>query len=62
MVGDNIRKIRKEKGLTIEKLAYKAGVTVSTVNRVEHNKGFRFDSLQKIANALNISIEEILKK
>lgn len=62
MVGDNVRKIREEKGLTIEKLAYKAEITASTVNRLEHNKGFRFSSLEKIANALDVSVEELLKK
>lgn len=62
MIGDNVKKIREEKGLTIEKLAYKAEISARTVNRIEHNKDFRLSNLQKIANALNVSIEEILKK
>jgi transcriptional regulator with XRE-family HTH domain len=37
-VGNRLRKVRKERGLTQEDVAHKAGVAVSQVGRIERGK------------------------
>lgn len=56
-VGENIRKYRKEKGLTQSELAHKTSLALSTIQRYE--KGHRqptMQVLQKIADALGIPV------
>lgn len=54
MVGANVRRLRKAKGLTQEQLAHEAGVAmryVAGVERGEENPSLRF--IVKIAKALD---------
>ncbi len=37
-IGENIRKLRKEKGLTLIELSSKSGVALATLSRIENNK------------------------
>ena len=60
-IGENIRKLRKEKKLTQKELADKSDLSEISIRRYE--KGINQPStktLQRIANALDISIETIL--
>jgi transcriptional regulator with XRE-family HTH domain len=55
IVGANIRRLRKAKGLTQEQLAHEAGVAmryVAGVERAEENPSLKF--LVKIAEALDV--------
>ncbi|MFA4939923.1 helix-turn-helix domain-containing protein [Brevundimonas sp.] len=55
IVGRNIRRLRKAKGLTQEQLAHDASVAmryVAGVERAEENPSLKF--LVKIADALNV--------
>lgn len=61
MLGDNIKTLRKNKGLTQEELAIKLNVVRQTVSKWE--KGFSVpdaDMLQKIADILEIDVKQLL--
>ena len=63
MIGDNIRKYRKKKGLSQDNLARAANIPYTTLTKIESNV-VRKPSVQnvaKIAKALEISIEELIK-
>jgi len=63
MIGDNIRKYRKKKGLSQDNLARAANIPYTTLTKIESNV-VRKPSVQnvaKIAKALDISIEELIK-
>lgn len=58
-----IKKLRKEKGLSQEKLARLADVANNTIIKIEagKNQNPTLDTLKKIAKALEISIDELIK-
>lgn len=57
-----LRRLRIERGLTQAQLAERAGLNRNTVLRLESTpgKGADVDTLQKLADALSISIRELL--
>ena len=56
-IGIRIKKFRKLSGLTIKRLADKAGVTQSYISQLENDKvNPSLGTLKKIANALNINM------
>ena len=60
--GDNVRKHRKNKGLSQEELAYKAGVHRTYIGMIERaEKNVTLLNIEKIANALEISISQLLE-
>ncbi len=60
-VGENIRAIRKRKGLTQKALGELLGVSQATVGQYETNKNPpKIETLQKIANKLGASVFELL--
>lgn len=59
-VGENIRDLRKQRGLSQEKLAFKAGINTSYMGQVERaEKSATIDSLEKIANALDVELGQL---
>ena len=61
----NIKKYRKEKGITQEELAIRSRYTWDFIRRIESKKAkksFSLSTLVNIANALEIPIEKLLKK
>ncbi|MGG1676886.1 helix-turn-helix domain-containing protein [Neobacillus sp. NRS-1170] len=60
--GDRLRRLRKEKGLTIRKLSELSGVAHSYLSQVETGKrGIpKVDTLEKIASGLNIPSVDLL--
>ncbi|AGK98199.1 helix-turn-helix domain-containing protein [Clostridium pasteurianum] len=62
MNGYNIKKIREEKHITINKLAELAGMSVGYLSDIENNKKKNptIDKIEKIADALGITIKELL--
>jgi len=63
VLGANIRRLRKAKGLTQEQLAHEAGMAmryVAGVERGEENPSLRF--LVKIAEALDTEPATLLKR
>ena len=59
---DNVRKARKKKGLSQDKLAREAGVTYNTVVKIEsaENKNPTIETLRNIAKALDVSVGELI--
>jgi len=60
-VGENIRKKRKKKGLTLEELGLEIGLTRMQVNRIEKGYNITMITLLKVAIALNMKPENLMK-
>lgn len=56
-IGEQIRNIRKEKGLTQKELAHRVGLSWQTISNVENNKYTSLKTLNKIAKVLDINIQ-----
>lgn len=55
-----LRRLRRERCLSQEALAFRANVTVSTLSRVERGENSpTWTTLRSIARALGLSIEEL---
>ena len=60
-IGENIRLLRKEKGLSQEQLALRADINASYMGQVERGeKNPTIDVLSKIAAALQTPLEEVV--
>lgn len=60
--GEKVREIRKEKGLSQEELAHKADLHRTYIGMIERaEKNITLINIEKIANALEVSIETLLK-
>lgn len=64
MLGENLQKYRKEKGLTKTQLGKKAKVHFNTIKNIE--KGIQSNSnittLEKLATALDVTVNDLIKK
>jgi len=61
--GRNVQKYRKEKEISQEKLAEIAGVHRTYVGMIERaEKNITLRNMEKIANALNVKIKDLLEK
>jgi transcriptional regulator with XRE-family HTH domain len=62
-IGENIKKIRTKEGLSQDDLAKKADLKYSTLAKIEGDfvKKPGVQMIAKIAKALNVSMEELLK-
>jgi len=63
MIGNNIRKIRKQKKLTQERLARQADISLNTLTKIESGfaKAPNIKTVVKIARALNVSVDELIR-
>lgn len=60
-VGENIRRIRKEKGLTLKQLGNMIGTTEAYIRAYEcGRRNPKLTSLEKIANALEVNVEALM--
>ena len=63
-LGENVKKYREEKGMTINELAQISGLRKEYIKKIEHGKacGVLLEKhLLKIAKCLNIKLSELLK-
>ena len=61
-LGRGVRAQRKARGLTQEELAYRADTTASVLGLIERGQdNFTIDTLSRILNALDVSIDDILE-
>lgn len=61
-VGENIRKLRKEKGLTQKQLGTLSGINEVQIRRYElggKNSNPKIETLKKIASALDVSVSDL---
>jgi transcriptional regulator with XRE-family HTH domain len=63
MLADNIKKFRKRLNLSQEELARKAGITYSTLIKLESgvNKNPTVKTLQQLAGALEVSLDQLVE-
>jgi len=61
-LAQNIKRLRKQLKLSQEELAKKAGITYSTLIKIESGKNDNptIKTLLKIAKALNVKIDDLL--
>jgi transcriptional regulator with XRE-family HTH domain len=64
MLAQNIKKLRKQRKLSQEELAKKAGVTYSTLIKLESgvNKNPTIKTIQQISAALEVTLDELTRK
>ena len=62
-ISKNLRKMREAKGLSQERLARMADVANNTIIKIESGKNQNptLDTLKKIAKALGISVDDLIK-
>ena len=62
MIGDNIRRIRKEKGYSINKLSKETGISLGYLSDLENNKAKNpsMDKLKTIAKFLETTLNDII--
>lgn len=62
-IGSNFKKRRAQKGYSLERVARLADLSLNTVVRLESgvNKNPTIETLTKIANALEVSVDDLLK-
>jgi transcriptional regulator with XRE-family HTH domain len=61
-IGERIKQARGEAGISQEALAHKAGVSLSTVTRLERNKHTgNLTTLRAVSDALEIPLGELVE-
>ena len=62
-IGFNFKKLRAQKGYSLEKVARLADLSLNTIVRLESgtNKNPTIETLAKIARALDVSIDDLIK-
>ncbi len=62
-IGKNLKKLRKQKGLSQDRLSKLADVSYNTVIKLESGgiTNPTIETLQKLAKALDTSVDELLK-
>jgi len=63
-IGKNIKRYRQEKGLSQDKLSKLADLSLNTVVKIELDESPNptIETIQKIAKALDVSVDDLLKK
>jgi transcriptional regulator with XRE-family HTH domain len=63
MLSDNVRRIRTKKGLSQDKLSKLAGVTLTTLVKIESgaNDNPKIKTLKAIADALEVSVCDLIE-
>jgi len=62
-IGVNIKRIRAEKGYSLEKVARLADLSLNTIVKVESgvNQNPTYETLTKIAKALEVKVDNLIK-
>jgi transcriptional regulator with XRE-family HTH domain len=63
-IAKNIKKLRQEKGISQDRLSKLADLSLNSIVNIEtgNNPNPTIETLEKIAKAFEISIDELLKK
>jgi transcriptional regulator with XRE-family HTH domain len=63
-IGKNIKKYRQKKGLSQDKLSKLANLSLNTVVKIELDESPNptIETIQRIAKALDVSVDDLLKK
>ena len=62
-ISDNLRKLRSKKGYSLEKIAHLADLSLNTIVKVENgvNQNPTIETLTKIAKALEVGVDDLIK-
>lgn len=61
-IGPRVRALRKSRNWTLEALSHNSGVSFSTISKLENNQvAATFDTMVKVAAALGLTFDELLK-
>ena len=62
-IAENIKKLRAKKGLSLEKIARLADLSLNTIVKVENgvNQNPTIETLTKISKALEIGVDDLIK-
>jgi transcriptional regulator with XRE-family HTH domain len=62
-IAGNIKKLRAKKGLSLEKIARLADLSLNTIVKVENgvNTNPTIETLAKIAKALDVGVDDLIK-
>jgi len=63
-IANNLKKIRAEKGYSLERVARLADLSLNTIVKIENgaNKNPTIDTLSKIAKAFDIGVDDLIQK
>jgi transcriptional regulator with XRE-family HTH domain len=64
MLADNLKWYRAKIGLSQDQLARKAGITYSTLTKLESgvNQNPKVKTLQQLAKALDVTLDDLMKE
>lgn len=62
MIGERIRKYRRQKGLSQEQLGELVGFSQSKISKIENGDWDSLSDLRLIAKALEVPIEELVRE
>ena len=64
MLADNLKRYRAKIGLSQDQLARKAGITYSTLTKLESgvNQNPKVKTLQQLAKALDVTLDNLMKE
>ncbi len=59
-LAESLRRIRKERGMTLIEAGEKSGMPMSTISKIENNKmSLSYDKLQRLCKALDVDISQL---
>lgn len=63
-IGKNIKQLRQEKGLSQDRLSKLADLSLNTIVKIELDESPNptIETIQKIAKALDVSVDDLLTK
>lgn len=60
-IGEKLRKLRKDNGLTLKELSKQAGLSISFISDIENGRrNPRLENLDKLAKALKVDVSVLL--
>ena len=62
LIGERIRKYRRQKGMSQEQLGEMVGFSQSKISKIENGDWDSLSDLRLIARALEVPIEELVKE
>ena len=62
LIGEKVRKYRRQKGMSQEQLGEIVGFSQSKISKIEHGEWDSLSDLRLIAKALEVPIEELVRE
>ena len=59
---NKVKELREARGISQEHLAYKAGVAVKTISRLERSGRANSETLRSVAAALGVGLDDLFER